>query len=373
MLTRSDAASRRFRILRPGSSQTPAAGSVRKSLRCTPNTARRRTSAQRDAPAHHRSRWRHVRHRHRRCHARRLVHRGACSRHAAGRVVRRPSADGLVPNPPSKRRLPVVEAVNWYPHHLGDYAQATAHLSMLEDAAYSRLLRWYYAEEKPIPADLRSACRIARALTEAEREAVAVVLSEFFALTPDGYRQPRADREIQAYTDKSAKASRSASARWKPKSEHSDGIANAERGALPSHSERNANASDSDANASKNDAKAMQANSQQPTYSVTDVTDAAASPPAAAVEPPPVDPVKALFDSGVALLRDSGYPDRSARELVGRWRKTATDDAVLGAIQRCRALSITDPVSWIAAALAPATRRTSPLALQANPNYEAGL
>lgn len=266
--------------------------------------------------------------------------------------------------------------MNWYPHHLGDYAQATAHLSMLEDAAYSRLLRWYYAEEKPIPADLRAACRIARATSEQEREAVATVLSEFFTLGTDGYRQARADREIQAYAAKSEKASRSASARWKPKAEHSDGNAPRENVAVPSHSERNANASTTDANASRSDANAMLANSQQPTYSVTDVTGAAA-PPAADPSPNPPfdhDPVKALFDAGVKLLLEAGHPPSAARSLIGKWRKASPDDQVLGAIQRCRALSITDPVSWLNAALTPAAaRRGSTLALPASPNYEAGL
>ena len=38
--------------------------------------------------------------------------------------------------------------MNYYEHHLGDYAEATAHLSFVEDAAYSRLMRKAYATEK---------------------------------------------------------------------------------------------------------------------------------------------------------------------------------------------------------------------------------
>ena len=47
--------------------------------------------------------------------------------------------------------------MNYYEHHIGDYAQATAHLTFVEDAAYSRLIRKYYAEERPLPADLAAA------------------------------------------------------------------------------------------------------------------------------------------------------------------------------------------------------------------------
>ncbi len=255
--------------------------------------------------------------------------------------------------------------MNWYPHHLGDFAQATAHLSMLEDAAYSRLLRWYYAEEQPIPADLRAACRIARATSNDEREAVRVVLEEFFELTADGYRQARADREIEAYRDKSAKAARSAEARWSNKRTQCG---------------RNANASGIDANASKGDADAMLANSQQPTYSVPIGTGAAPPmlPPAAApagdLLPLPADPVKVLFDAGVSLLTAAGVSDRQARSLIGQWRRTAGDADVLAAIVRCRDQRITAPVPWLSAALRPrAQRKPSALHLPANLNYETSL
>jgi len=31
--------------------------------------------------------------------------------------------------------------MNYYEHHIGDYAEATAHLTFIEDATYSRLIR----------------------------------------------------------------------------------------------------------------------------------------------------------------------------------------------------------------------------------------
>ena len=34
--------------------------------------------------------------------------------------------------------------MNYFELHVGDYDAATAHLSMLEDAAYGRMLRVYY-------------------------------------------------------------------------------------------------------------------------------------------------------------------------------------------------------------------------------------
>lgn len=86
-----------------------------------------------------------------------------------------------------------------FAHHIGDYAAATAHLSFVEDAAYHRLLRRYYQDEKPLPTELVATQRLVGARSREEREAVKNVLEEFFKLTERGWVQVRADREIEAY------------------------------------------------------------------------------------------------------------------------------------------------------------------------------
>lgn len=125
--------------------------------------------------------------------------------------------------------------MNYFPFHVGDYAAATAHLSWDEDMAYTRLLRAYYLTEQPIPLD--KAYRLARAATPAQRKAVDSVLAEFFIKTDSGYEQTRCDAEIAKFQDKQDKAQRSANARWKAQSTHSEGNAKAMR----THSEGNAN------------------------------------------------------------------------------------------------------------------------------------
>lgn len=105
-------------------------------------------------------------------------------------------------------------AINYYEHHIGDYAQATAHLSFIEDAAYSRLIRKYYAEEKPLPADLKAVQRLVGARTKEERQAVSDILDEFFELEDDGWHNKRCDAEITRYRGKQDKARASAEARW---------------------------------------------------------------------------------------------------------------------------------------------------------------
>lgn len=133
--------------------------------------------------------------------------------------------------------------MNYYSHNIGDYAQATMHLSLIEDAVYSRLLRRYYAEETPLVDDLSQLCRWVGARTEEEREAVEVVLKEFFELRDGYWHNNRADREIATYQAKSNKAAQSAAKRWQSKQEseskqqQSEGNADAMR----THSEGNAN------------------------------------------------------------------------------------------------------------------------------------
>lgn len=130
--------------------------------------------------------------------------------------------------------------MNYYEHHIGDFAEATAHLSFVEDAAYSRLIRKYYAQEKPLPVDVKAVQRLVGARSKDEREAVESVLNEFFELQDDGWHQARCDAEIARYQDKQAKAKRSAQARWSAKPAHSEGNANASPNAMRTHSEGNA-------------------------------------------------------------------------------------------------------------------------------------
>ena len=131
--------------------------------------------------------------------------------------------------------------MNYYEHHIGDYAQATAHLSFIEDAAYSRLIRKYYAEEKPIPADLKAVQRLVGARTKEERHAVSDILDEFFELEDDGWHNKRCDDEIARYRGKQDKARASAEARWSKRNAN----------AIRTHDENDANAS------TVNDANAM--------------------------------------------------------------------------------------------------------------------
>lgn len=95
--------------------------------------------------------------------------------------------------------------MNFYKHHIGDYDSHTSHLTFVEDAAYSRLIRLYYRSEAPLPLDVSHVCRLVRATTKIEREAVRAVLSEFFTQESDGWHSKRCDEEIQSANKTAAK------------------------------------------------------------------------------------------------------------------------------------------------------------------------
>lgn len=134
--------------------------------------------------------------------------------------------------------------MNYYPFHIGDYLSNTRHLSWEEDAAYRRLLDVYYSTEKPIPTDHRSACRLVLATTDAQREAVQVVLREFFQQTESGWINKRADAEIAIMRARQQSQRAKAKMRWH---EHNTepGIA----ADMPRHNGNHATASNSDADA----------------------------------------------------------------------------------------------------------------------------
>lgn len=97
--------------------------------------------------------------------------------------------------------------MNYYKRHLGDYAAATRHLSILEHGVYTLLLDLYYVTEKPLPSEEKAVWRLAGARSKDEREAVSQVLNEFFELQEDGWHQARCDEEIMDAQEISGDAS----------------------------------------------------------------------------------------------------------------------------------------------------------------------
>lgn len=205
--------------------------------------------------------------------------------------------------------------MNYYEHHIGDFAQATAHLSFVEDAAYSRLIRKYYAEEKPMPADIKAVQRLVGARTKEERQAVADILDEFFELEADGWHNKRCDAEIARYRGKQDKARASAEARWSKRNAP----------AMRTHAETDANAS------AGNDANAMRTHSERNAHQAPSTRHQTPdSEQAAAVVQPSAaaaDPIHSRAIELSVLLRQRGAPLQPSDPRVRSWAEGGVTDA----------------------------------------------
>jgi hypothetical protein len=84
-------------------------------------------------------------------------------------------------------------------------------------------------------------------------------------------------------------------------------------------------------------------------------------------EPPVTDPpaptardlTKAVFDTGLAILRHAVPTEQQARRLLGKWRQQFGDGVVLAVLSRCEVEGPTDPVSWMTASLQAEQRKVS--------------
>lgn len=94
--------------------------------------------------------------------------------------------------------------MNYYQFHIADWALHTAHLSLVEEAIYRRLLDYYYDTEQPIPQKTDWVFR--RLRLAGNEETAALILEEFFVLRDDGWHNLRADREIEEYNRKAETA-----------------------------------------------------------------------------------------------------------------------------------------------------------------------
>ncbi|KGH50384.1 hypothetical protein GS19_08165 [Acinetobacter idrijaensis] len=118
--------------------------------------------------------------------------------------------------------------MNYYQHHIGDFNNATRHLSLVERAIYRDLLDMYYDTEKPIDAsNLERLARRLQCTAEDQTAALKYVLDEFFTLKDGVYINNRCEREIAEYHGKRKQASdagkASAKKRAEKKQRNSDG------------------------------------------------------------------------------------------------------------------------------------------------------
>ncbi len=87
--------------------------------------------------------------------------------------------------------------MNYYRRYSGDYLRDTARLTLTEHGAYTLLMDYYYADEKPLPLDHEELFLMVRAMRPEDRAAVEKILVLYFQKRVDGYHQKRIDHEIE--------------------------------------------------------------------------------------------------------------------------------------------------------------------------------
>lgn len=105
--------------------------------------------------------------------------------------------------------------MNYYQFHIADFTLHTAHLTLVEEAVYRRLLDYCYDTEAPIPEETKPVIR--RLRLQGYEETVSEILSEFFVLEADGWHNRRVDSEIQAYREKAERAKANGKKGGRPK------------------------------------------------------------------------------------------------------------------------------------------------------------
>jgi len=247
--------------------------------------------------------------------------------------------------------------VNYFEHHIGDYDQATAHLTACEDGIYCRLIRWYMASEAPLPPDIAAIQRRVRAHSKDEKAAVESVLSEFFDLQDDGYRQHRCDEELAKFhasaPERDAKRENSKERQRRTRERRKAIFLELrEAGVVPPF----------DAKMHELEAELSRVKSRVTSQHVT--RDATAThfpvpttqspeqkqelpPTAGASQPKDPDPI---FGSGLEFLVRKGVTEKGARGFLGLMRKDCGDLLTIELLLKAEKDDVSDPVAWLRAA-----------------------
>lgn len=130
--------------------------------------------------------------------------------------------------------------MHYYKHHIGDFIKHTSSLNNSQSMAYLKLIWMYYEQESP----LKNEPQKLAFLVGSDQQTVELILEVYFDKDGDFWRNSRCDKEIEEYRSKSAKATKSAEARWRKNAKASNSNADFMR----THSERNANELKNDAN-----------------------------------------------------------------------------------------------------------------------------
>lgn len=216
----------------------------------------------------------------------------------------------------------------WTDAYLGD----TTHLTTIEHGAYLLLLVTAWRSSGcSLPDNDNLLARYARC-TAGQWKRLRPILEPFFIVEKGMWRQARLIDEREAVRrhseQQSAKGKAGAAAKALKRQQRTK--AAAKSGLTPASAQDQPDAS-----------------SQSLTHSSEDKSSDGE---------PSSDPVKILFDTGIAVLTTAGKSETQARSLIGKWRKEKGDAEVMAAFFDCRSHypPVSEPVEWLTKRLKPA-------------------
>lgn len=215
---------------------------------------------------------------------------------------------------------------HWYAWFPGDYLRDTQHLSMVEDAAYRRLLDAYYMAGK-LSANVDVLLRVCRAVTSEEQAAVRKVAAEFFECHGEQLFHAKVElciTQSRAISEKRSEAGK--------------------RGAAKTNALKAAIAAASVASGVSANAAASAPPIPQPQVNHIPTTS---------------DPI---FGHGLGFMKAKGTSEKAARSFLGLMRRDHGETRVSEALAKAESEDISDPVPWLRryleASAKPAGRRT---------------
>lgn len=221
------------------------------------------------------------------------------------------------------------------PLFVDDYEAAAAHLTLEEDGAYLRLLRLCWRTPGcSIPADPQWIARKMRVDDATFERVIAPIIREFFNRSRGRLFQKRLRAEF-GYVSELSRARKEAGKRG--------GLSKAQK----TKGKISGNARDL---LEQNGGKTV---APTPTPTPTLFTEDKSSDAG-------LDPEKVMFDSGRALLGQSGISADKAGSLLGKWKRDYGAPQVITALARAQREGAIEPVAFIEGCLRAASKSDAP-------------
>lgn len=232
----------------------------------------------------------------------------------------------------------MAKANAFMPLYVADYLADTTMLTRDQHGAYILLIMTYWRQRGPLP-DNDEALAMATRSSPQDWKKLRPVMQSFFKVEGGLWKHKRIDAELvradEQYTAR-VNASRKANT-----------VRHGVRHGEQSDSETDTVTDTKRTSSGPPDGYRCGSQSPSPSPVSSVASQREASPPQG-----PLDLKAELFRRGVSYLKANGLSDQTARQMLGKWRKTHGDVAIINALAAAEGAAVSDPIPYISAALA---------------------